>query len=1259
MSEDSQRPNIDPELEARLVALVLGEASDFEREELERLCAEQAELAAFREQVRETHGLLSEIGAGEFASSEEWKLSPERRKHVLATFSGQRPPSPRKARLRLKDSTRRRLISRLSWLAAVFCVVGCLGSVVFFSLQSQFQVAHARADVSMRKSERRNAWLDDAMVPPPDSSITNEAILSDFEAMEKFRTATGGVAFEGQDAAATQQLGSIEYKRASGADRFESGASVDADSKVRLAEPIKGQDDSLYDVAGATTWHSTTPAGPRSTKSFGVELGDMPLQQGLEASTVTLSDSSAPDDSISLAVPEVPSDESRSDFYAMPVPQSSNGNGRGLAGRFAKDKSGKATSGVEDWKQVRESWEENESDRPVTSYGYAIQLPETTEEAQAGDELMLGVTPQIVASEVEEAPLADRRYIRGNFGQRFDGGAPAGDLMESAMGGMAGGMGGGGMGGRATDGAAAEHGYGGYGGHGGDNGAWRRWGGSQIDMNGDGVASQVVDYDNDVASNGSGPESGLARPQFAAEGESAGFSVNGPAQGAGEDPELAMRYGPDHPRKKALNRQRESAAKMRKLSQSRASGDSGEGDSAELGFGERFKQIERIEGRQPTKPQGAAELKNADVAAGARFGATTEKGLTKGFVPQPSFANGVVADDFGRVAGNTREFDSASDWSELSTRQSSGPLPPSATTRSPMYRGLGIQPQDPQAAAGIPESAESGGGLIAETFAGEQSRLANRGRETASSREQHYLERAKQALGKAVQWNKAHLSVGQQPNDGLQGGVDLFYESKSETVPGLATFQLGRDSKASAEGMRFRRGMKSQRQAPIGLDEQTAQEESFSTFSLHVSDVSFKLARAALGKGEWPDAAKIRIEEFVNAFDYGDPLPAQRERVACQMEQAIHPFLQQRNVLRVAMRTAATGRAANTPLRLTFLLDNSGSMERPDRQQTVRRAFALLAQQLKPIDQVTLISFARQPRLLADKVAGDKVSELVKLVDTLPSEGGTNIEAALQLAFEKSQEQQVAGSQNRIVLLTDGAVNLGNADPESLSEMVSTMRDAGVAFDAAGIIADGLNDEVLEALTRKGDGRYYLLDNVQAADDGFVRQIAGALRPSAKNVKVQVEFNPRRVGRYKLLGFEKHRLKKEDFRNDKVDAAEMAAAEAGVAVYQFEAKPDGDGDVGSIFVRFRDLSSGEMVERRWPIPYEASAPRLDQASASLRVATSAAMFAAKLRGEPLGAAVDLPTLSELVTGLPRPICNASRVLELQQMLQQARSIGGK
>ncbi|MCR9293613.1 MAG: von Willebrand factor type A domain-containing protein [bacterium] len=443
-----------------------------------------------------------------------------------------------------------------------------------------------------------------------------------------------------------------------------------------------------------------------------------------------------------------------------------------------------------------------------------------------------------------------------------------------------------------------------------------------------------------------------------------------------------------------------------------------------------------------------------------------------------------------------------------------------------------------------------------------------------------------------------------------------------------------------------------------GLDEKSASAEPFSTFSLHVGDVSFKLAFEALARGEWPDASKVRVEEFVNAFDFHDPSPGVGEKIACSVEQTVHPFLIQRNLLRIAMRTASSGRASQTPLRLTLLLDNSGSMERADRRQTVRRAFETLAGQLSPTDQVTLISFASVPRLLADRVDGSQVSQLVERISQLPSEGGTNFESALQLAMEKALEQYDPNAQNRIVLLTDGAVNLGDADPQQLSNMIAKIREAGVAFDAAGISARDLNDEVLEALARQGDGRYYLLDSAEAVSDGFAQQIAGAFRPAAKNVKVQVEFNPQRVARYKLLGFEKHRLKQEDFRNDAVDAAELAAAEAGVALYQVSLRADGVGDIGSVSVRFQDLASGRMIENRWPIPYQASLATLEQATPAARITTAAALLAVKLRGEPLGESVDLAELARIVSSLPPNERSSQRVQQLQFMIERARDLVG-
>ncbi len=428
-------------------------------------------------------------------------------------------------------------------------------------------------------------------------------------------------------------------------------------------------------------------------------------------------------------------------------------------------------------------------------------------------------------------------------------------------------------------------------------------------------------------------------------------------------------------------------------------------------------------------------------------------------------------------------------------------------------------------------------------------------------------------------------------------------------------------------------------------------KQPFSTFSLHVSDVSFQLAKDALAKGTVPDPARIRAEEFYNAFDYNDPSPAPGEEVACRIEQAAHPFLQQRDLVRIALKVAAAGRAAGQPLRLTLLLDTSGSMEREDRAVSVRRALETLANLLGPQDRVTLIGFARTPRLLAEQVPGDQAGKLVEIADRTPSEGGTNLEEALALASEMALKQKLPAAQNRIVLLTDGAANLGNANPVRLARQIEKTRQQGISFDACGVGANGLNDEMLEALTRKGDGRYYFLNKPENADTDFARQLAGALRPAAENVKVQVVFNPARVSQYRLIGFEKHLLEKEDFRNDKVQAAELSAEEAGVALYQVQTLPEGEGDLGQVFVRFRDPASGSMVERSWTMPYDARARAFDQASPSLQLAATAALLAEKLRGD---SQLDLTALAPVINNLRGHYPNQERVGELIQMFEQMR-----
>ncbi|GAB5406560.1 MAG: hypothetical protein Aurels2KO_47910 [Aureliella sp.] len=1162
MNESSENPKLTPELEARFVALVLGEASDFEREQLEALAERDDELGALYDELKRVHGLMESVAekGRDTAGEDDWKLSPDRRKEVLSVIGGDDTAQSQAGR---DVSSNERPVSRSRTgaglrryrrLALGFGVAGCLAGSAFWiqlGLDRRYRMQLTGGTV--------------ASLAIPEQSATAEGVSTveltadnDFDAPQELSLALKSAWDDSLERSTSNQAKSPELFGAySGGEGFASGTATWQATQVPaegIASGLGVPSTELRTVYGDFADDVTAPEGGT------IMLGGIKRSQATRQPT---SDLLAMNASPQLnnrpaeffqseeRYAELPPNMSRSyrfqdskqgqQAWAMPDGEkqvervlerlsrseeigAANGRGGvagGLGGESGKSKAARGEPSARGMFKTHAS-------PSVPDYSAPTEAAPSSESAVPSDKTSNGV---ILADDIVNLPI---------------------ELPQS------------------VDLYAAE----------------------------DGVASGAVPS----------PQSAPEREEAESLGRQAG-------QASG-----------------SADRQMYFGSKDRAISELETAGlvDAYNG----LMEDERYREAEvianQLSGGEHNSEISSIMLHNAQ----NRQRIANSKDATKS--KEDAFFDTLNDVDRSSIAISEREK-TPSDWRELAEVEMHR-IPPDQNSRNQRVRDSSLSGK----------LKELEGEAVVDALGEIRGQLGYLGSEAKDNRDYGVFS-SRESLSKG-------LDSGVESNIALYGSGEL-------TRTGPEATSLSRHDSAwfgyapPAKGLKKRRSV--ELEVAPSISEKSAAEDPFSTFSLHVSDVSFKLAAAALAKGEWPKREQVRIEEFVAAFDYGDPTPTQSQRVGCTIEQCIHPFQQQRNVLRIAMRTAAAGRASQTPLRLTLLLDNSGSMERYDRQQTVERAFELLASQLQPNDQVTLISFASQPRLLADGVSGSQAGSLTQIVNDLPSEGGTNIEAALQLATEKAREQFDAAAQNRIVLLTDGAVNLGDADPEGLAESVEALRQSGIAFDAAGIIADGLNDEVLEALTRNGDGRYYLLDSVESADGSFARQIAGALRPSAKNVKVQVEFNPDRVGNYKLLGFEKHVLKKEDFRNDAVDAAEMAAAEAGVAVYQFEAKQDGQGDVGFVSVRFQDLSTGQMVERRWPIPYDAQAPRPEQSSASMQIATAAAMLAAKLRGDPLGESVDLAELASLIASLPPEKKAGRNVAQLQNMIQQARELVDK
>ncbi|MBI5362556.1 MAG: von Willebrand factor type A domain-containing protein [Planctomycetes bacterium] len=339
--------------------------------------------------------------------------------------------------------------------------------------------------------------------------------------------------------------------------------------------------------------------------------------------------------------------------------------------------------------------------------------------------------------------------------------------------------------------------------------------------------------------------------------------------------------------------------------------------------------------------------------------------------------------------------------------------------------------------------------------------------------------------------------------------------------------------------------------------------DALSTFSADVDTASYALARRYIKEGKLPEKAQIRTEEFVNYFKADVPPPTQgtfgiTTTLAPSRYGAAAPgeaTTSARDLLRVVIRGKDVAKTERKPLALTFVVDVSGSMKEQNRIEMVKHAMRLLVSQLDARDSIAIVKFSTDAAMVLPMTSAKNKDKIESAIYPLEAEGSTNSEAGLQMGYAAAITGLNVEATNRVVFLSDGVANVGVTDPNVISEGVKQLREKGIYLNTVGVGMNNHNDVLLEQLADKGDGVCNYVDGPDEAKKVFVDQFMGTVETIARDVKLQVEFDPKQVFRYRLLGYENRAIADADFRNDKVDAGEVGAGHQVTALYEIEYAP--------------------------------------------------------------------------------------------------------
>ncbi|MGB3337213.1 MAG: von Willebrand factor type A domain-containing protein [Devosia sp.] len=428
------------------------------------------------------------------------------------------------------------------------------------------------------------------------------------------------------------------------------------------------------------------------------------------------------------------------------------------------------------------------------------------------------------------------------------------------------------------------------------------------------------------------------------------------------------------------------------------------------------------------------------------------------------------------------------------------------------------------------------------------------------------------------------------------------------------------------------------------FDEQrlkVAADEPVSTFSIDVDTASYSYVRRQLEDGYVPEPDAVRIEELINYFPYDYPT-AESAAQPFKPTMAVYPtpWNPKTQLLHIGIKGYVPEAGEDSASNLVFLIDTSGSMDEPDKLPLLKRAFGLLVDQLSANDTVSIVVYAGSAGVVLEPTAATEKAKILGALDQLAAGGSTAGAEGIELAYRLAEQAKVAGGTNRVILATDGDFNVGIDNPQDLETFIKGKRDSGTTLSVLGFGRGNLDDATMQALAQTGNGNASYISSFREAQKVLVEEMGGTLDMIAKDVKIQVEFNPAMVSEYRLIGYETRALSREDFNNDAVDAGDIGAGHTVTAIYeitpvgsgaelvdplrygQTTETPIAGGELAFLKMRYKlpDSDVSQLIEQ--PVTADLVYGDIADISDDMRFAAAVAAFGQKLRGSDYGSAMD-------------------------------------